>query len=154
MEKDDKALNFDFPKMDFSDEALKKKEDEKGSTNEKDKLPSLQPKGVDKSNGIFYLDGNYVYYHNISYLVWSKDVQTNIIGNVEYDGLSCNNSEGCSIDPDGVFSGVGGVDATLLPNEVNFYALSHFGNRVLSHEAKEFYVSLLLLRQSPGQPFL
>ena len=50
-----------------------------------DKLLSLQPKKQEKKDGIFYLNGNYVYNHNISYLVWDKDINEKFINDIQYD---------------------------------------------------------------------
>jgi len=45
MEKEENALNFDFPKMDFSDEALKKKENDQNGDSTKSKESETEDKG-------------------------------------------------------------------------------------------------------------
>ena len=126
--------------------------DTKVKTTYKDKLSSLQPKvspqpkNKDITNGIFYLDSNYVYYHNISYLVWSEEVYGNSkFSKIEYDtsySLKFN-----SIDD------LGGTDNISVLRDKNSKIISLKESQLWSGNTNEKVRAFLMLNTLPFKRF-
>ncbi len=119
--------------------------DTKVKTTYEDRLSSLQPKKKEKENGIFYLNANYVYNHNISYLVWSKTINDKFIKEIEYDtsySLKFN-----SIDD------LGGTDNISVLRDGNDKIISLKESQLWSGNTNEKSRAFLMLNTLPFKRF-